>query len=57
MRANTTGGAKSMCATVRRELRLPAGQTVNLSAYINTTMYTVDSGANYSKLIMVFRSV
>ena len=58
-RSDTSGGAQAMCATVRRHLRLTAGQTVKLYGTQNSgsSMNTVHTSGNYSRLIAVWRSV
>jgi hypothetical protein len=57
-RSDTTGGAQSFCMTVRRQLRLTAGQTITLWAYqgSGSNMNTVSSSSDYSRLICVWRS-
>ena len=58
-RSDTTSGAQAFCMTVVRHLRLTAGQTITLWAWQNSgsSMNTVSSGAELSKLIVVWRSV
>jgi hypothetical protein len=58
-RSDTTSGVQSMCATVRRHLRLTAGQTVALYGTQNSgsAMTTIDTAGSYSRLICVWRSV
>jgi len=56
--SSTTSGAQSFCATVRRLLRLSAGDTIKLYGTQNSgsSMNTEASGATYSKLICLWRS-
>ena len=58
-RSDTTSGALSMCATVRRHLRLTAGQTIKLYGTQNSgsAMNTIDTAGSFSRLICVWRSV
>ena len=58
-RSDTTSGAQSLCATVRRHLRLTAGQTITLEAFQNSgsSVSTVAVTSNHSLLLAVWRSV
>lgn len=54
-----TAGAQTVCATVRRNLRFTAGQTIKLYGSQNSgaAMNTVAAGATFSKLMAVWRAV
>jgi hypothetical protein len=56
--SSTSSGAQSFCATVRRLLRLAAGDTITLYGTQNSgsAMSTEASGSTYCKLICLWRS-
>jgi hypothetical protein len=57
-RSDTTGGAVGLCCTVRRHLRLAAGDQILLYGSQNSgaAVSTIASGAGFSKLICLWRA-
>jgi hypothetical protein len=55
-RSATAGGAETMCATVRREIRLNSGDVLSLWAYTSVTMNTVTGTPGASRMLIIWRS-